>query len=233
MFTSPAKELIMNFNLKRIVLSGVALVFAMSVLPAMAQPGVKNYEVSITNLTEAQPFTPFILATHMSSVRLFTPGDTASPELEELAEGGAVGPLVDLLSQFPDEVLDVATSEGLLMPGETVTLEIRGDILHRRLSLAAMLIPTNDSFVGLDSMILPARSNSAYAPAFDAGTEENDELCANIPGPRCGGEGFSISDGEGFIHISQGIQGVGDLGQPLYDWRNPVAYVQIRRIPSP
>ena len=223
----------MKINFKRIVMAGVSLAFALTALPAAAQLGSNNYEVSITNLTEAQPFTPFVLATHVPSIKMFTPGDTAGIELEELAEGGAVGPMVDLLSQFPSEVLDIATSEGLLLPGETVRLEIRGDILRNRLSFAAMLIPTNDSFVGLDSMILPSRSNTAYVPAFDAGTEENDELCANIPGPRCGGEGFSISDGEGFIYISQGIQGVGDLGQPLYDWRNPVAYVQIRRIPSP
>jgi hypothetical protein len=162
-------------------------------------------------------------------MRLFTPGDVASDELATLAESGATGPLVDLLSAFPSEVLDVVTSDGLLMPGETITLEISGDVFRRHLSLVAMLIPTNDSFVGLNSMLLPSRSNSALVPAYDAGSEPNDELCANIPGPVCGGAGDSLEDGEGFIFISQGIQGVGDLDGETYDWRNPVAYVEIRR----
>lgn len=223
----------MKTSLNRLFLASAVLLFAMYVMPLQAQLGAKNYEVKITNITEAQAFTPFIAATHMSSVSIFTPGEAAMPELEQLAEGGAVGPMADLLAGFPNEVLDIVTTEGLLMPGETATIEIRGDILRRRLSLAAMLIPTNDSFVGLNAMILPNRSNTAYAPAFDAGTEENDELCANIPGPVCGGEGTSMSEGEGFVYISKGVQGIGDLDPATYDWRNPVAFISIRRIPAP
>ncbi|HKJ17659.1 MAG TPA: spondin domain-containing protein [Xanthomonadales bacterium] len=223
----------MNFDLKRPVMALAALMFVLAAFSAQAQIAAKNYEVTITNMTEAQAFTPLILATHVPSVRMFTPGQPASVELEELAEGGAVGPMADLLATLPDQVLDVVTTEGLLMPGDTATVQIGGDILRNRLSLAAMLIPTNDSFVGLNAMVLPGRNNSALAPAYDSGTEENDELCANIPGPVCGGEGFGLDDGEGYVYISQGMQGVGDLEADTYDWRNPVAYIQIRRIPSP
>lgn len=223
----------MKINVIRLSLAIAAISLSLVALPAMAQPGSNNYEVSITNLTEAQAFTPLILATHAPSIRMFTPGQPASAELEELAEGGAVGPMADLLSLFPGQVLDVATTEGLLMPGETTTVEIRGDILRNRLSLAAMLIPTNDSFVGLNAFRLPNRSNSTMAPAFDSGTEENDELCSSIPGPVCGGEGFGPDGGEGFVYVSQGVQGIGDLAAETYDWRNPVAYIAIRRIPAP
>ncbi len=223
----------MKINLRRFAKGISALALILAALPVLAQPGSKNYEVSVTNLTEAQAFTPLILATHAPSIRMFTPGQPASAELETLAEGGDVGPMADLLALFPDRVLDVVTTEGLLLPGDTATVEIRGDILRRRLSLAAMLIPTNDSFVGLNAMILPNRSNSAMAPAFDSGTEENDELCSNIPGPVCGGEGFGLDDGEGYVYVSQGIQGIGDLEAATYDWRNPVAYISIRRIPAP
>lgn len=204
---------------------------ALFALQAQAQPAfARNYEVTITNLTEAQAFTPILLATHLPSMSLFTPGDEASDALAELAEGGATGPLEAELALFPDEVLDVVTTGGLLMPGESVTVEIAGDVFRRRLSFAGMLIPTNDTFVGLDSMVLPARSNTALVPAYDAGAEPNDELCANIPGPVCGGEGASPSEGgEGYIFISQGIQGIGDLDADVYDWRNPVARVEIRR----
>ena len=70
-----------------------------------------------------------------------------------------------------------------------------------------------------------------YANGYDAGSEMNDELCVNIPGPRCGGDGeFKALSGEGYVHISPGIQGIGDLSSAVYDWRNPVAVVTIQRI---
>lgn len=199
-------------------------------LPAVAQP-FGDYEVSITNITEAQAFTPFLAATHVPSMRLFTPGEAASDELAALAEGGATDPLADLLWSFPGQVRDIVGTEGLLMPGETVTFEITGDVFNKRLSFAAMLIPTNDSFVALNALPLPSREVEVYVPAWDAGSEPNDESCANIPGPVCGGAGGSPGEGgEGFVHISQGIQGVGDLAPETYDWRNPVAYVVVRRM---
>jgi hypothetical protein len=36
--------------------------------------------------------------------------------------------------------------------------------------------------------------------------------------------------GEGFVRISEGIHGVGDLPANLWDWRNPVAKITIRRL---
>lgn len=73
-----------------------------------------------------------------------------------------------------------------------------------------------------------------YSPAYDAGTEADDELCAHIPGPPtvCGGEGFNPSQ-EGdvnFLHIHAGIHGVGDLSAATFDWRNPVAKIVISRV---
>ena len=73
------------------------------------------------------------------------------------------------------------------------------------------------------------------SPAYDAGSEPNDELCAKIPGPACGGEGGSPdASGEGYvhihIHIHAGIQGIGDLTSADYDWRNPTARIVIKRV---
>lgn len=33
------------------------------------------------------------------------------------------------------------------------------------------------------------------------------------------------------MYISNGVQGIGDLAPELYDWRNPVARIEIRRVP--
>ena len=69
------------------------------------------------------------------------------------------------------------------------------------------------------------------ALGYDAGTETNDELCATVPGPACGGEALSPADsGEGFVSIHNGIHGMGDLNAALLDWRNPVAKVTIHRV---
>ncbi len=58
----------------------------------------------------------------------------------------------------------------------------------------------------------------------------NDELCMHIPGPHCGGSPFSPGLAEGYVHISRGISGEGDLLSSEYDWRNPVAHVAILRV---
>jgi len=118
----------------------------------------------------------------------------------------------------------------LLGPGESISFEIEGYGRFNRFSLAAMLIPTNDTFVAVDSVALPSRSRTVLAHAYDAGSEPNDESCANIPGPVCGGEGGSPgAGGEGYVHLSSGIHGIGDLGPETYDWRSAVAEVTIRR----
>ena len=99
-----------------------------------------------------------------------------------------------------------------------------------------MLIPTNDAFVSVQGVKIPKGRHKkvVYSPAYDAGSETNDELCASIPGPVCNGIGPSPDDdGEGYVHIHAGIDGgIGDL-QPLTesrDWRNPVAKITIQRV---
>ncbi len=209
-----------------LILAGI-LAIALS-LGAQAQEA-KTFEVTITNITKSQIFTPILLVTHTPAVSLFTPGKPASYELELQAEGGDPMPLKDLLDSDPD-VLNTAIAGGLLLPGESVTVEIQGNGRFNRLSITSMLIPTNDTFVGLRSMKLPSRSSMAAVPAFDAGTETNDEDCTNIPGPDCGGEGYNVAGGEGFVYISNGISGIDDLAPSAFDWRNPVARVVVKHV---
>lgn len=209
-----------------LILAGL-LAIALS-LGAQAQEG-KTFEVTITNITKDQNFTPLLLATHTSAVSLFTPGEEASLELEMQAEGGNPGPLKGLLDGHPG-VLNTVVAGGLLMPGDSVTVEIQGNGHFNRLSITSMLIPTNDTFVGLRSMKLPSRSAMAALVAYDAGTEDNDEDCMNIPGPDCSGMtgGFEPGGGEGFVYVSNGISGIGDLAPSDFDWRNPVARVVVK-----
>ena len=220
----------------------LAALLALAVSPPALQAdgqshhrGRAVYEVTITNVTRDQTFTPFLVVAHRSKVSLFEVGQPASDELEALAENGVTGPFQEKLAATPG-VHGITIGGGLLAPGQTTTMKVEG---HRydRVSLAAMLIPTNDGFIALSSAGPFGRGlQSTHAPAYDAGTEVNDELCASIPGPfydECGAEGGGgAPEGgeEGFVHIHRGMHGVGDFIAANRDWRNPVAKVSIRRI---
>lgn len=196
-----------------------------------------KYEVTVTNLTRNQRFTPILVAAHKAGVQLFNAGSPASPQLAILAEEGNVAPLASLLLSNPN-VGEVTNSGALLNPGASVTQTIKASGGFNRISLAAMLIPTNDGFFALNGVLAPTGRQplTLFSPAYDAGSERNDELCASIPGPNffeCGGNGGggAPSGGEeGFVHIHAGIHGIGDFDASERDWRNPVARITIRRI---
>lgn len=198
-----------------------------------------SYEVKITNLTRGQQFTPILAATHMPSVSLFQLGQPASAELATLAEEGNVAPLTAAL-RANKEVLEVVNGSGLTQPGAVTTLTVngRGGTGAVRISVAAMLIPTNDTFFAVNGVTLPqwGETLAFTVPAYDSGTEKNDELCASIPGPffaECNGSGGGAAPAggeEGFVHISAGMHGVGSFKASDRDWRNPVARITIRRV---
>lgn len=235
------KKLRKNGNLKA---SGVLLgtgLLAMLIGPAANAEGsdTRKYEVTITNLTPGQSFTPQLVATHKRKVSLFETGAPAGDALERLAEAGDTAPLTEMLLENPYDVADVQTVPGLLGPGQSVTVVVESSRYERFLSIAAMLIPTNDAFVAISGVALPRSSRTVTAVVYDAGTEANDQNCLNIPGPRCGGEGHSPGPNEGdegFVHVSSGFHSlpasnVGEVLEPqAYDWRNPAARIVVRRI---
>ena len=200
-----------------------------------ADKGGRLYEVTVTNVTRGQYFTPIMVASTRKGVTLFEVGAEASSELETIAESGDPEPLAaELLSS--GDALDVAVADGPLPPGGSLTLTVRMDKRHDNVSVASMLVPTNDAFLALNGVRGPKKNETLtlWSPAYDAGTENNDEACASIPGPPfiCTGEGVSMDSGEGFVHVHAGIQGVvgGDLVKADHDWRNPVARIVIRRV---
>jgi Spondin_N len=202
---------------------------------ALAQD--RGFEVTVTNLTRGQQFTPILVASHREGVRLFDLGSPASGELATLAEEGNTAPLMTLLAGMP-EVKDIVASAGLLDPGASVTTFVEAGGRFDRVSIAAMLIPTNDGFFAINDNEGPNGNHTLtlYSPAYDAGSEVNDELCASIPGPffdECGGPGggaMTAGGEEGYVHIHAGIHGIGDLDASQRDWRNPVARISIRPV---
>jgi hypothetical protein len=207
-----------------------ALIFSSS--SALAG-GNATYDVTITNLTNSITFTPILVTSHRKPVSIFDLGIPADVELSRVAEGGDIGPLTTKL-HANSQVVDVQNSGGLLLPGASVTVIVSAKRGAKLISLASMMLPTNDGFIGLDSVRAPKHGSATYfSPGYDAGTEPNDESCANIPGPTCGGAPFSPGEDdndEGYVHIHRGIHGIGDLKASMYDWRNPVAKITITRI---
>ncbi|MEM9387618.1 MAG: spondin domain-containing protein [Pseudomonadota bacterium] len=193
-----------------------------------------SFEVSITNISRGVQFTPILVVAHSADIALWEFGAPASDELAFLAEDGDTTPLQTLLATVPDLVSDFGATEGLTDPGSSASVIVEGGEGFDRISLAAMLLPTNDSFVGADSLRVPRRvggTRTYFAIGLDAGSELNDEVCENIPGPTCGGAGASPNEGgEGYVHVSGGIAGIADVTPSVYDWRNPVARVTITRL---
>jgi hypothetical protein len=208
---------------------------------ARAEDSGPRFEVTVTNLTRGQTFTPVLVASHREGVTLFTLGAPASSQLATLAEEGNTAPLATLLLADP-RVRDVADSGpppgGFVAPGQSKTVLVDAGRGADHISVAAMLIPTNDGFFALNGARAPRGHEvlTYVSPAYDSGSERNDELCASIPGPdftECGGPGQGgqpVGDEEGYVHIHAGIHGIGDLVTAARDWRNPVALITIRRI---
>jgi hypothetical protein len=229
-----------------LITAAAALLAATLFVPAaFADPAARTYEVTITNLATGQPLSPAVAVTHQKSVRLFQAGRPASAAIEAIAEDGDNGPAVDALTGAR-HVTDVVNAgrplgtTGSTSPfTDTITFEIQAEP-GDRLSLAAMLICTNDGFTGLDSLKLPTTESTFYLYAYDAGTELNTEASRDIVDPCSalgpvmlagdpnGNEDVAVND-SGVIAHHPGIAGTGDL-LPAHDWDGPVAMVTVTRI---
>ncbi|CAM9326079.1 unnamed protein product [Ectocarpus sp. 8 AP-2014] len=216
--------------------------FAMASLVSLANASGKDYhtvpfKVRVRNLTYLQPFSPPLIVAHTKDVALFKEGFPASDAIKLMAEDGDNSALLELSesSDVAPYICGAVVAEGPVFPGETWRGQLDVDPYicpNPVYSVVTMLINTNDAFVGIDSDTLVLGSTKAFPPAFDAGTEVNDERCSNIPGPGCpaGSGNNQNGPGEGYIHVHRGVHGVGDLEEASYDWRNPVAEIYIQKL---
>ena len=192
-----------------------------------------DYEVSVTNLMPGQILSPIIIATHTKdNAPLFSLGQPSSAELAAMAEDADTSGLMALWSDN-DEVNDLQVltlDDGPIPPGQTATGVVNIDGEATRLSLASMLVSTNDGFISLNGMsLIGVVDRSVRVPVYDSGSEANSENCAYIPGPPCGNHLHDDSASEGFVHIHSGVHGGGGLTPSLHDWHNPAALITIKR----
>ncbi len=142
-----------------------------------------DYVVTLTNLTRSQVFSPFIAYSHDKSLFLFRLGEPASDALAGLAQDADRQGLVEELTANY-LVKKIIQAEDVLAPGQSSVFTISAAAKYRFLSLASMLVSTNDAFVALNCLKLPRHETTVYLYAYDAGTEDNDESCPYIPGPH-------------------------------------------------
>ena len=220
----------------------------------LGQAVAAEFTVTVKNLTNGIYFTPLLITAHDGDTRLFETGSPASEALQAMAEGGDIS---KLLAKVGGEDRDTVANPagGLLTPGGIVSdIYFNTDRTHNRyLSLVAMLLPTNDGFVGLDSLLMPRIPGTYryYLVGYDAGTEANDERITGggapgvpgIPGAPgddagTGGTGVSVVDANSTVHIHRGVigdtdpeGGISDLDSTIHRWLNPVAEIVIEVLP--
>lgn len=193
-----------------------------------------EYQVTVKNLTNAQPFSPVTLLLHDSG-EFWSVGESASNALELIAEAGDNSELV-----ASSDVSSYAASDGVLGYGQSVTLTVSQSATANYLSLITMLVNTNDAFSGLnkiDISELAVNDSLSYrVGAYDAGTEENSEAAGTIPGPADGGEGYNatrddvdmVTKHPGIVSSDDGLTSSVLSYQHKFD--NPVMSVTITRV---
>jgi hypothetical protein len=231
-------------NLKKVntLLSVSALILASSQVQA------QNLSITVTNLTQGLYFTPIITSAHVNGDHIFMVGTAATAELQSMAEGGDISGLVSLLSNA-DANINENPAGGLLAPGTSTSYTLTNDVANTHLSMTAMVLPSNDGFVGLDGWEIPTEvgTYTLMLNAYDAGTEANDELvngggAPGVPGipaapggdAGTGGTGVTDTESNTLVHIHRGSigdddvsGGKSDLNNSIHRWLNPVAKLTV------
>jgi hypothetical protein len=202
--------------------------------PTPPAPVDVSYEVTVTNLTNFQPLSPVAVVLHAEG-NLWTVGESASVELETMAEGGDNSGLLGL-----SVAMATASGAAPIGPGgsETIAVTIE-DVTDAKMSIATMLVNTNDAFSGLNawdlSQLAVGDSWTTTTKVYDSGTEANSEAMGTIPGPADMGTGFVAErDDVDFVGAHSGVVGNDDgLTDSVLDnqhkFDNPAVRISITR----
>jgi len=170
---------------------------------------VYDYEITVINLTQGQPLSPPVLATHRADVEVWKLASPAGNGVIQIAENGNPGPLIAELTErrAAGELTDVRAGAAPLVPpgspgatalgsgpcaagcADRVTLRLYAPADDPRLSWVSMVVCTNDGFTGDSGIELPTtigEETVIEARAYETSTEMNTENLADIM-PPCQG----------------------------------------------
>ncbi len=197
----------------------------------------RQFQVDVTNLTQNQAISPVAVILHRTAYQPFMMGEKSSMALEILAEGGDNNALLaDANTNV--EVFDTASGSAKIVVGASERFMLAGTSSEYQLSLAGMLVNTNDGFAALNGadvdQLTAGASITFYANVYDAGTEGNSEAASDLPGQ--GGEGFNaVRNDSDFIIIHPGVvSAIDGLETSVLDqshrFDNPAMKVQVTRL---
>lgn len=218
-------------------------------LLSFASVNAADINVRITNLTNGLYLTPLLVAAHPVDTRLFEAGQPASANLQAMAEGGDTAGLISDLQGLGATISDNPAA-GLLAPAAAAEADLNTDgTSNALLSVVAMLLPTNDAFIGLNAIEIPSEPGTYVynVSAYDAGTEANDEIVngggmPGVPGipvdpgaaNGMNGTGVATTDANTTVHIHRNVlgdtdsaAGRSDLDSRVHRWLNPVVRVVV------
>ncbi|MEM8816202.1 MAG: spondin domain-containing protein [Pseudomonadota bacterium] len=228
------------------VLAAALLAAALTAAPTLR---AADFNVRIVNLSNGIWYTPFLVAAHPEGTSLFQVGEPASAELQAMAEGGDIAGLVTALEGL-GATIAANPAGGLLPPAMSTNVDLNTDgTTNTQLSVVAMLLPTNDAFAGLNAVSIPTEPGTYVyeLPAYDAGTEANDEIlngggAPGVPGMPAdpgglagtGATGAASADNNTTVHIHRNVLGdtdasggSSDLDSRVHRWLNPVVRVVV------
>lgn len=166
--------------------------------------------------------TPFWFAAHDGAFDLYDRGAAASAGLEALAEDGNFAPINGEVAALDGDAVTGAVfgAAGPIATGETATATFTVNGAEAGyLDVAAMILPSNDAFVGTGTSLQLFDDDGQFIGAqtltflgsdvLDAGTEENTELDAaflNQSGPDTGiDENGVVTQHPGFLPAGTGF----------------------------
>lgn len=205
-----------------------------------------SFHISLTNTSTGTAFpgmlSPVFWVLHDDTFLLFDTGVMATPGLESLAEDGdPTGLLGGVMGVGSTGVTDTPLLAGLpgpLMPGDTYELVLDPTAQDRFVSIATMVMPSNDTFAGfapggialLDDQGNPRAPEAVEADivaqlrAWDAGTEGNQAGAAGRDmAPQQAGDDVGASEGSDLVRQA------GDDER----WSLPEAHQLVRVIVAP
>ena len=210
--------------------------------PPPPPPAMASFDVTVTNLTNAQPLSPLAVIAHQDGYAVFAIGSPATAGLETLAEGGDNSMLI-MEADADANVLATGSGTAPIGPAgsETVSIEVlESDVANLRFSVSTMLVNTNDAISGLNGVDVSGLAEgdtwTGRSIVYDAGTEADTEAAGTIPGPADGGEGFNATrdDSDDRVTMHAGVITQDDglatsvlTGQHRFD--NPAIQVRIER----
>ncbi len=188
-----------------------------------------DFQVQVTNTSDGTAYPgvlgPMFHAVHDDTASLFTEGMPASAGLQKLAEDGSPADLVTeidgasgVLSAGAQAMRDGGGS-GPIMAGDGYTFTVTMDATHRFLSVASMIVPSNDTFLAFPESGIElvdstgavrsdadiATDVAAMLGAWDAGSEQNQASALGADqAPAQSAPNTGAAEGDGTVRNADG-----------------------------